>query len=201
MENKNVIAVDIDATLHEFPHTAAIVALNEFGIRTERPVTEWGRLLYPITCPEQEQEIFDLCHSRDYIFLTRPYNNVSMYLKAIESYGYTIRYYTDRKESSLSDTIEWLDAYDFPASEDVICCTDKRVELLKHKESLVSIFDDRPRTLFFGIHTLGFKNVFSIKHDYNRSLVDLPCVHLFDDWDLLHEKFFTLHTAGEIGRG
>lgn len=185
---KNVIAVDIDSTLHEYMHTVALVALNEFEIRLEDPPMDWAGALGNLPRPEQV-EIFQRCHDREYIFLTNPYPYAAKALNRIDKQGYEIWYVSDRKLSAHDDTVEWLSKHGFPQVDNVFCSNDKRGLFEEHSDKLLTVIDDRPRTLVYARYELGLPNVYSIKHTYNQNLTDIPGIHILDDWWLIVDKF------------
>jgi phosphoglycolate phosphatase-like HAD superfamily hydrolase len=188
MTDKNLVVVDLDSTLHEYMHTVALVALNEFGVRLEGPAEDWNSV-FPIGFERDRQvEIFQRCHDREYIFLTNPYPLAVESLKRIHRAGFDIWYLSDRKGSAEKDTIEWLSLHGFPDGK-LTCSPDKRGELLSHKDNLATVIDDRPRTLIFALHELGLDNVFSLRHEYNKNLTDIPGIHIFDTWKEICDKF------------
>lgn len=195
--SRNIVAVDIDDTIHEFSNTVALVALNEFGYRVDKTPNEWRYGLAPITDQSVMNEIFARCHDREYIFLTKPYPWASQSLREIEKDGYEIQYFTDRKASAHDDTRDWLKKYDFPTPDNLHCCEDKRRQLKRYSDNLVTVIDDRPRTLIFSRYELGLPHVFSIQHDINRNLTDIPGIHLFHTWAEIHDQFTRLITNGE----
>ena len=187
--DRNIVVIDLDDTLHEYSHTLALVALNEFGIRLDASPREWQDALLPLTCWTIGTEIFQRCHDKEYIFLTKPYPGAVDALNEIASMGYEVHYFTDRKASAAEDTEEWLKHHGFPSPHYLMCCSDKRKSLLKIKHRLVTVIDDRPRTQFFARTELGCNHVFSMKHSHNQNLTDIPGIHLFDTWDEILEKF------------
>ena len=186
---KPIVAVDLDDNLHEYSHTLALVALNEFGIRINTNPLEWKDALVPVTDPGLGTRIFQRCHDRDYIFLTSPYPGAVEALREIERLGYEIIYFTDRKISSYDDTLEWLQYHGFPNSESLNCCRDKRSDMIKLKGHIATVIDDRPRTLQFAQLHLGCEHVFSIKQSTNQNLTDMEGIHLFDNWFDILSKF------------
>lgn len=186
---KLVVAVDLDDTIHEYSHTLALVALNEFGVKINTEPLEWKDALLPVTDYGIGTKIFQRCHDRDYIFLTNPYPGAVEGLKEIESFGFEVRYFTDRKQESYNDTLDWLRVHNFPNPESLNCCKDKRHNLKLIKDKVATVIDDRPRTLQFAQMQLGCANVFSIKHSTNQNLSDMEGVHLENSWDELVSKF------------
>lgn len=183
MDNqKNIVAVDIDSTLHEYMHTVALVALNEFGIRIEGTIDDWESVFPPDFDSSRHFDVYNMCHEREYIFLTKPYPGSVSALNEIANLGYEVMYVSDRKKESFEDTIEWLQMYGFPNSSNLICCKDKRTFLADNSDKLATIIDDRPRTLVMVRYELGIPHVFSIKHDYNKNLIDIPGIHLYNTW-------------------
>lgn len=187
--DKLIVAVDLDDTIHEYSHTLALVALNEFGVRIDTEPLEWKDVLLPITDYSLGTKIFQKCHDREYIFLTNPYPGAVEGLREIESMGYEVQYFTDRKIASYDDTLDWLLHHGFPNPTGLHCCRDKRRDLIKIKDRVATVIDDRPRTIQFAQMELGCKNVFSIKHSTNANLSDMVGVNLVDSWFDLTELF------------
>lgn len=195
--NKNIVVVDIDDTIHEYSHTLALVALNEFGVRINTEPLEWKDALIPVTDWGLGTKIFQRCHDRDYIFLTNPYPGSVEALLTLHDMGYEVCYYTDRKASSYEDTKEWLGLHGFPNIDGLKCCKDKRFDLLKIKDNLVTIVDDRPRTLQFVQQEIGCKDVFAIKHSTNQNLSDMVGIHVLEDWYKILDKFMEVIGTSE----
>jgi hypothetical protein len=189
MNDKKIIAVDIDQTLHEFRHTVLIKALNDFGEKLVAEPGEWGSGIYPVTCYTKGTQLFHSCYSREGIFLTKPYPGSPEALNELARLGYQIEYFTDRPSWAHDDTQDWLKTYGFPNPDRLHCCDDKRSVLVGRKNEILTIFDDRPRTLQFAQMVLGFENVFSVKHMHNRNLTDMEGMWLYDTWDELLAKF------------
>ena len=187
--DRKIVIVDLDDTLHEFSHTVALVALNEFGHRIDAAPTEWHLGLHPITDDSLASKIFQRCHDKDYIFLTKPYPGSVMALTEISNMGYEVHYFTDRKNDAAVDTEDWLRLHGFPNPHYLMCCGDKREEMLRLKDHIVTVIDDRPRTQFFTRTELGCEHVFSMKHSHNQSMSDIPGVHLLETWDDILESF------------
>lgn len=187
--DKNVVAVDLDDTIHEYSHTLALVALNEFGVKINTEPREWKDALLPVTDPALATKIFQKCHDKEYIFLTKPYPWAAEGLKEIQKLGFDIKYFTDRKTESHNNTYEWLVYYGFPSPDNLNCCVDKRQNLLEIKDQVATVIDDRPRTLQFAQVHLGCSDVFSIKHTTNQNLSDMDGIHLTDSWSDLVAVF------------
>lgn len=187
--NKKIVAVDLDDTVHEYSHTLALVALNEFGIRIHTEPLEWKDALLPVTDYSIGTKIFQRCHDRDYIFLTKPYPGAVEGLREMSNLGFDVQYFTDRKVSAHDDTLEWLALHGFPNPEKLYCCRDKRDNLYAVKDQLATIVDDRPRTIQFAQVKLGLENVFSMKHTTNLNLSDMEGVHLAESWFELMQLF------------
>lgn len=186
---KNIVAVDLDSTLHEYMHTVALVALNEFGVRLEGSPRDWEDVFPEEFSRDRHVEVYQRCHDREYIFLTNPYPGAPKALKEISNMGYDVRYYTDRKESAHSDTEDWLEKHGFPNIGGLNCCRDKRGDLLQIKDELATVIDDRPRTMIFARYELGLDHVFSLRHGYNQNFSDIPGIHLFNTWTEILDKF------------
>ena len=189
MTDKNVIFVDVDDTILEFHLILALVALNEFGIRLDYSLREWCLGLAPIISWKLGTEIFKRCHDREYIFLSKPLPGSVEGCNRLQELGYDIRYLTDRKLESYDDTKERLEVYGFPNSDSLTCSKDKREHLTQHKDKILTVFDDRPRTLYHCRANLGLCDVFSLKYRYNDNLSDIPGIHLRETWPNLMERF------------
>ena len=196
MTKKHEVAVDIDNTIHESDITMNRASMELFNSPfrwCQQP--EWYTFTHSNMPLENALQVFNRMHDRDMIFLTDPYVGSVEGLKAIVEHGYTIRYFTDRKLDAHDDTQDWLEKYDFPTPENLLCCKDKRAELKAHADSLATIIDDRPRTMIFGRYELGMEHVFSLKQPYNRALSDVPGVILRDTWRELAEVFMATMPA------
>ena len=86
-QTKNIIAIDIDSTLHEYMHTVALVALNEFGVRMEGSPEEWSAVFPKEFHPSRYKDIFMRCHDREFIFLTKPYPGAVDSVKELHDMG------------------------------------------------------------------------------------------------------------------
>lgn len=180
---KNVVAVDIDNTIHESDITMNRASMELFDSPfrwCKQP--EWYTFTDQAMPLENALQVFNRMHDRDMIFLTDPYVGAVQGLERIVAGGYEIKYFTDRKADAHDDTRDWLEKYGFPTPENLLCCKDKRAELKAHADELATIIDDRPRTLIFARYELGMEHVFSLKQPYNRALSDVPGVHLADTW-------------------
>ena len=187
---RNIVIVDIDNTVHESDITMKRASMELFNSPfkwCQQP--EWyvfGDEQMPL---EHGLKVFNRMHDRDMIFLTDPYVGSIEGLHAIADAGYEIKYFTDRKPEAQADTVDWLEKYGMPNAEAVTCCKDKRAELAEIKDQIVTIIDDRPRTLIYSKFELGIPKVYSLKHPYNRNLTDIPDIFLRDTWKELTETF------------
>ncbi len=139
---------------------------------------------------ENALKVFDRMHDRDMIFLTAPYVGSVEGLNALAAAGFDIVYFTDRKASAHQDTLDWLRHHGCPllkGADSVLCSSDKRAALMERKDELLTLVDDRPRTLIYGRYELGMPEVFSLRQPYNRGLSDIPGVNLRDTWLELSE--------------
>lgn len=186
----DLIIIDIDSILHDLSITEAFVAFKEFGLKVEwvEP-PEWSLGLYPVEDRDLKWDIWKRCHDREYIFLTKPLRGSVTAVNTLVDAGYRVAYFTDRKREAYDDTYEWLRDHGFPNPERLKCCRDKKEEILKLKDEVVTIIDDRPRTLVWGVYELGLDSVFGLKYAWNRNLTDIPGVHLRNDWDDLMKVF------------
>lgn len=188
MTQQNLIAVDIDNTVHESDITMNRCSMELFNSPfrwCQQP--QWYMGDDPTMPLENALEVFKRMHDRDMIFLTEPYIGSKQGLDALAAAGFEIAYYTDRKVEAHQDTSDWLAHHGLPFADNVVCSTDKRGALREVKDQLVTIVDDRPRTLIFGRYELELPHVFSLRQPYNRNLVDIPGVHLRNTWSELSE--------------
>ena len=194
----NTVIVDIDSTLYCFLSAFQKSASSQLGIDVPDPehITEWsgiepffGDFRDFLSCVEH-------AYSYEHIDSNVPYLGAVSGVHRIQDAGYEIHYYTDRPKSMEAATFDWLEKYGFPSTSNLHVCADKRAELVEISEDIVTILDDRPRTLVWARYELGLEKVFSIKHGYNRNLVDIPGVFLEDNWHELVDTFFK-----EIGNG
>lgn len=187
----NKIIVDIDGTLHEYDHTVSIVMMNEIGEVLNKGYKEWSDFLKPYMDPESPEafsKIFNRAHDKDMVFLTRPYKDSVESLCQLWDDGYDIWYVSDRKREAHSYTVEWLEQYKFPNPEQLVCSPDKRDYIRDNKNGIVTIIDDRPRTLVFCRYEIGIPSVFSLKKEYNCNLSDIPGIYLKDSWSELYAE-------------
>lgn len=197
---KNVVAVDIDNTVHESDITLNRVSMELFNSPfrwCQQP--EWYCGTDSIMPMENALEVFNRLHDRDMIFLTDPYIGAREGLERIQNAGYTIEYFSDRKLDSYQDTHDWLVEHGLPNPEGLRCCKDKRADLLDNADRIVTVIDDRVRTLLYCQYELGIPKVFSLKQPYNRALTDAPGVFLETTWRDLAETFIT--EMGELRAG
>lgn len=190
MMTKQIVFVDIDDTTYNFNTLCSLVALNEFGVRVNTTPEDWASFMLEdlsVCIP-----IFERCHDRDHIFLSKPFPGAVDALQRIEELGYDIRYLSDRKSSSLEDTRDWLIANGFPNTAALTVGADKRKHMEQFKGQIAAVFDDRPRTLIFARYDLEVDNVFSLRFSYNCNLTDIPGVHLRDEWPELLKDFETI---------
>lgn len=199
--SKNIIIVDIDSTLHEYMHTVALVALNDFGIRVENPPDDWEGVFPDGIDRDVQIQIFNRCHDDDYIELTKPYPGSVEALDWMADEGYDIWYFTDRKKEAHAATVKWLMQHGFPNAEQVICSRDKRGQMNRWKESIFTVIDDRPRTMIYARYELGIPHVLSLKHEYNKNFTDIPGIHLHYHWDDIRHTFEKLITDVEERSG
>lgn len=180
---RNVIAVDIDNTCHE-----SDITMNRASMELFNSPFRWCQQNQWYTGGDQNMplenalQVFERMHDRDMIFMTDPYVGTKEGLDALVAAGYEIQYFTDRKEGSHADTVDWLRHHDLPNPEGVYCSLDKRAALREVNDSLATIVDDRPRTLVYARYELGMDHVFSLRQPYNRNLSDIPGVVLRDTW-------------------
>lgn len=187
---RNVVAIDIDNTVHESDITMNRVSMELFNSPFRWcKQDEWYRGGHQHMPMEHALQIFDRMHDRDMIFMTDPYVGSREGLARIANLGYEIHYYTDRKKSAGQATSDWLAHHGLPFAENVICCQDKRASLSEARDSLATVVDDRVRTLIFARYELGLPVVFSLRHPYNRNLSDVPGVLLHDTWTDLAASF------------
>lgn len=182
MPDRNLIVVDIDSTLFDFIRAFAHVSDRDHGIACGLKPDEWNALIVDFADPALAIATFPRAYDHDMIEFNQPYDGAQDGVQRLKNLGYRIAYYTDRPQESVAATEEWLDHYAFPKGE-LHVCSDKRAELMKRKDEIATIIDDRPRTLIWGRHELGLDEVFSLRHGYNRNLIDIPGVNLFDSWD------------------
>lgn len=190
MTDKNIVVVDIDNTVHESDITMNRVSMELFNSPFRWcQQSEWYKGGHQHMPFENALKVFDRLHDRDMIFLTQPYTGAPEGLHAIANAGYEIHYYTDRKAEAHEATLEWLDAYGFPYTENLKCCADKRGAIAEIGDRLLTIIDDRVRTLLYVKYDLGCEKVFSLRQPYNCNLGDAPGVYLKDTWKELAETF------------
>lgn len=182
MSNKNIIVVDLDSTLHHFMAIFVKVAKEQFDIIVDPYPEEWDAVSEGFTDLNQLLDCFAACFTREMIFYSKPYPDSVKVLQDIQDRGYEIHYYTDRVKTSEQATKDWLTYHKFPSPHNLNVCSDKTKDLMKISDRIKTVVDDRPKTLFWSLKVLDLPNVFSIKHPYNRSLVDIPGIHLRDTW-------------------
>ena len=188
--DKSTVVIDIDNTIHESDITLNRASMELFNSHFRWcQQGQWYKGGDQIMPMEQALKVFDRVHDRDMIFLTDPYVGAKEGLDAIKDLGYTIRYFTDRRESAHQDTYDWLVKYDLPDADNLKCCTDKRTALLEVKDIIATIIDDRVRTLLFAQQELGIEKVFSLTQPYNQNLTDAPNVFLRPTWKDLTTAF------------
>lgn len=184
LANDNTIAVDMDSTLYCFLSAFKRSALDLKGIECPEPgdVCEWDAISPFFEDFSDMLECFEHAYSLENVELNVPYEGAADELRRLQAAGYRIEYFTDRPQTSKEATERWLERWDFPARENLNVCADKRGVLKERGDELVTIIDDRPRTLMFARYDLGMDNVFSLRHSYNRNFSDIPGVHLADSW-------------------
>jgi len=194
------VVVDIDNTVHESDITMNRASMELFNSPFRWcQQNEWYKFSDDKMPLEHGLQVFNRMHDRDMIFMTAPYVGSIEGLQTIASAGYEIRYYTDRKLDAHSATVDWLTEYGLPFADQVKCCKDKRAALREIKDEIVTVIDDRVRTLLFVQYELGVEKVFSLKHPYNRNLTDAPNVFLKETWRELAETFMLEIGASRVG--
>lgn len=180
---KHVIVIDLDSTLFPFVKAFAKVAHDLHGVTCPLDPDEWNALIADFVDPAVAIATFPKAYDHDMIEFNEPYEGAIDGLKSLIAAGYEIAYYTDRPAESAEATQAWLDYWGFPEAE-LHVCYDKRAEILGRKD-ILSIVDDRPRTLIWAKYELGLENVFSLRHGYNKNLIDIPGVNLAPTWSEL----------------
>lgn len=178
---KNTIVVDIDSTLYSFIHAYAHVARRDHGVECGLDPEEWNALLSDFADPAVAIGMFPRAYDHDMIEFNTPYEGAVAGLGLLVRAGYPLAYFTDRPSESVNATKAWLQHYGFPEGE-LHVCHDKRAEIMDRRDEILTIVDDRPRTLVWGRFELGLDHVFSLRHGYNRALSDIPGVVLRDSW-------------------
>jgi len=189
----NTIVVDVDSTLYDFIRAFVHVSRETHGVTCGLDPQEWSALLTDFKDPAVAIATFPLAYNHQMIKFNTPYEGVVDQLAGLKRAGFNLAYYTDRPAESTAATFDWLEYYNFPTGE-LHICVDKRTEIMARREDVVTIVDDRPRTLIWGRYELGLAHVFSLRHGYNKNLVDIPGVHLADSWGELASQI--LHHVG-----
>ncbi len=187
---QNIVIIDVDNTIHESDITLNLASMELFNSPfrwCQQP--EWYTGGDDALTMEQACKVFDRVLDREMIFLTKPYIGAKEGLDLIQSLGYEVRYYTDRRPHAHADTYDWLVEHGLPNPDSLKCCSDKRAALAEVKDSIVTVVDDRVRTLLYAQYTLGVEKVFSLRHPYNRNLSDAPNIYLAGTWKELATKF------------
>lgn len=180
--NKRTVVVDIDSTLYDFIRAFAHVSHRDHGITCGLEPQEWSALLADFEDPALAISMFPRAYDHDMVDFNVPYEGAQAGVQSLKDLGFEIAYYTDRPQESYHATATWLAHHAFPEGE-LHVCTDKRSEIMERREEIATILDDRPRTLVWARYELGLEQVFSLRHGYNKNLVDIPGVNLYDSWD------------------
>lgn len=187
---KNLIVVDIDNTIHESDITMNRVSMELFNSPFRWcKQNEWYKGGHQHMPLENALKVFDRMHDRDMIFLTQPYVGSPEALQSLHNAGWEIAYYTDRKQSAHDATRDWLSEYEFPTPDNLRCCKDKRAALADIKDEILTVIDDRPRTMIYSLYELGVERVYSLRHPYNQNMSDIPGISLHDTWLDIHKAF------------
>lgn len=200
--DKNIIIVDLDDTVFPLMELFVKVAKSDMGVEVDPLYREWNAIGLDFENLEHLKETFARCYAPETMLTVDPYEGAVNALWKLHAMGYEIRYFTDRMASARPATEEWLEMHGFPNVEGLVVCEDKRGDImaLEDRDRILTIIDDRPRTLVWALYELGLEEVFSLSHTYNENLSDIPGVTLRKTWDelILEIQAFVLT---EIGTG
>jgi hypothetical protein len=185
--DKNVIIVDLDDTAFPLMDLFVKVARDELGIDVDPLYREWHAIGLDFENLEHLKQTFIRCYDPELMLDIPPYEGCVEALQHLHDMGFEIRYFTDRTQTAKQATIDWLTKYNFPNIEGLTICEDKRtdIENLDDRERILTIIDDRPRTLVWARYIIGLEHVFSLSHTYNENLSDIPGITLRKTWEEL----------------
>jgi phosphoglycolate phosphatase-like HAD superfamily hydrolase len=198
---KNLIIVDIDSTLYCFLSAFRREASETYGKTLPHPVhiREWNGIEPYFEDFGEFLACIEKAYAVDNLEENPPYKGAVESLNKLIEQGYDIAYYTDRPASSAAATLHWLEEYGFPRTENLFICKDKKIDLIERKDEILTIIDDRPRTMIWALYELGLPKVFSLKHSYNRGLTDIPGVYIRENWNSLYTTLMEeLRVGAEI---
>ena len=175
------IAIDIDSTLHQYWNVLSAAAQRRFGI--DLPYEEqldWG-----ITRLRPEQ--FKLCveetHTDAAILDGRPYPNAVQTVNAWRADGHFIHITSHRDTRCHEATSKWLEDIGLQYDE-LYCSFDKVARCCEI--GIDMLIDDSPDNLMRALDS-GIA-VATIKHPWNRDVVEEEDVVAADDWIELGEQ-------------
>jgi len=192
------VAIDIDDTLYSFSDLAQEMITKVAIKRGDKALkngvySSWHEWRTPNDLLDEEwQSIIDLCHQDHVIRSQMPFKNAALVLRKIFDMGHDIVYISNRAESTYNVTKEWLQNYNFPQANSLICTTENKVSFIKDCQYII---DDRPKTLVEFVYDYEWNENriydrvgFGLFCEYNRALTDVPGIYLAPNWALL-EKY------------
>jgi hypothetical protein len=209
------VAIDIDDTLYSFSDLAQEMITKVAIKRGDKALkngvySSWHEWRTPNDLLDEEwQSIIDLCHQDHVIRSQMPFKNAALVLRKIFDMGHDIVYISNRAESTYNVTKEWLQNYNFPQANSLICTTENKASFIRDCQYII---DDRPKTLVEFVYDHEWKQEaneivnlasdvnlelprtklarkgFGLFCEYNRSLTDVPGIYLAPNWALL-EKY------------
>jgi hypothetical protein len=192
------VAIDIDDTLYSFSDLAQEMITKVAIKRGDKALkngvySSWHEWRTPNDLLDEEwQSIIDLCHQDHTIRSQMPFKNAALVLRKIFDMGHDIVYISNRAESTYNVTKEWLQNYNFPQANSLICTTENKASFIKDCQYII---DDRPKTLVEFVYDYEWNENriydrvgFGLFCEYNRALTDVPGIYLAPNWALL-EKY------------
>jgi uncharacterized protein len=175
------IALDIDSTLHHYWDDFAAAARRRFGVDLpyEHQVT-WAidRLR-----PEQLQACIAETHSERVVLAAEPYPGAVDVVRRWHAAGHWIHVTSHRDTCAHEATERWLQRIGLPY-HDLHCSADK---ISRARELGIDVLvDDSPANLV-GALEAGMVAA-TLRHPWNRDVVEEEDVVAADDWDDLERK-------------
>lgn len=191
-----MIAIDIDSTLYPFM-TAARKVLFEMAEKEDdqrlrvAAYHSWHQWRDPVDLCGAEAwiKVVNEVHTPSVIRQQTPYQNAVEVVSELAATN-EIVYISNRNQAvTYEPTFAWLLEQGFPEAELICCENDSKSSYLKGCQYLI---DDRPRTLVEFVHEYAWKMKyghdtkqrvgFSLLHQYNESLTDIPGIYLAPSW-------------------
>ncbi len=179
MTKRNILIIDIDDILHDLNEMLRLEATKHGIHYTRAEIRDWDYTVAKIGLDEFTAVLRAVYNSKEHLIHQGAVDGCHK----LCSLGYELHYFTDRPHGYKKITRNWLKRHDFPMSQNLHVCKDKRADIAKlPKDRIAALIDDRPRTMVWALTQMQIPMVFSLRTEYNQNMSDIPNVHLADSW-------------------